>query len=649
MSANLTDTDFLQEQNGLKPTEPPPDKISEYIQDHRIMPPNTPFPGPWDNSHTPYMIEPMDFMSPFSPITCDSTMKGSQIGWTAGAENVIGYYMDAFPADILYVNATEDNLIKWVTKRLEKMIDSCDIRKKIFAQIENTKTRRSGDKIFSKEFIGGFLDMASAQSAASLRMDTKRILVIDEVDGAPRLLRTGEGVWLEVAHARTRAWGARKKIMEFSTPTTFEESLIKDRYEMGDQRRYMISCTFCGKYQPLEFKNLKPETEKGILQLAFYVCDFCGEAMFNDHKRVFLKKGRWEPMAIASSKTHTSRQISSMYSPVGMFSWTEMYQEYLNAQLDPLHGMRSFTNLYLGLPYKEKGSRPKVENIIQLRGGYREGKVPDGVLYIAIGIDVQQGSKTDENNPPRIELEVLGIGSGYRTWSILYKVIPGDIDDAFSGSWEELHQWALETKLEFKRSDGRVFTPKIIFIDSGDGPYLDVVLKFTGRWGPNTYPSKGFGVLKANRKKGEDGDMPGNHNMKRYRAARSSKYGDVAFYEISTNYYKTAIYNNLKITRKDIGPQKPGFCDFPLDRSEKYFRMLSAEEKRADGSFHAGGRRNEALDCRVMAMCAGDVWLDAKVLEFKAAAKADGAGEHDLQGIDHRFVLGILEKQTARK
>ncbi|MHC4363647.1 MAG: phage terminase large subunit family protein, partial [Planctomycetota bacterium] len=143
-------------------------------------------------------------------------MKATQLGLSACAENIIAYYMD--------------ELKKWATKRLEPLIDSCGIRHKISAQTENIKSRRSGDLIFTKEFVGGALDMSSAQSAAGLRSDSKRILIPDEVDGAPPELRTGEGNWLEVARARTNAWGTKAKIFILSTPTTYDTSMIYSEY-----------------------------------------------------------------------------------------------------------------------------------------------------------------------------------------------------------------------------------------------------------------------------------------------------------------------------------------------------------------------------------------------------------------------------------
>jgi phage terminase large subunit GpA-like protein len=641
---HISQIEFFQDLNEQKPIHPPIGKVSEYIEDKRILPPNTPFPGFWRNEKTPYSVEIMDNMSPSSQIQHTIAMKGAQLGLTAAAENVIAYWIDESPAEILFISATDALLERWATKRLEPLIDSCGFRNKIYAQIENKSSRRTGDKTFVKEYVGGTLNMASAQSAASLRSDSKRVLIRDEIDGAPAQLRTGEGNWLDVSFARTNAWGTRRKVLDFSTPTTFIDSLINKEYEIGDQRKFFVPCPYCGKFQELTWDRIKGETKAGVLEKVFHLCEFCSEPMFNHQKTTMLKEGRWEPTAISHSKTYRSYHISSLYSPIGMVTWTEMFERYQKAQEDP-DGMRSFVNLYLGLPYKEAGARPKLEKVIELRGAYRQATVPEGILFLTMAIDVQRGSKTDKVNPPRLELEVCGHGAGYRTWSILYKTILGEVEDPFSGAWENLNEWAKETKLQFKRHDGYLFPIVLIFVDSGDGNVTDIVYRFCASWG-STFPIKGFSALR--RKKKEVGDEAGPSNFRRYRPIKIGE-SDI-LYEISTNYYKTHLYNNLKIGRQDIPPQRPGFCDFPVDYGEKYFKMLTAEEKRLDGSFHCpSGRANEALDCRVYNLCACDVFLDSTVLDLKAAAQKKGATKDQVQVINSRTALEYLKNLTKLK
>ena len=296
--------------------------------------------------------------------------------------------------------------------------------------------------------------------------------------------------------------------------------------------------------------------------------------------------------------------------------------------------MRAFTNHVLGMPYREQGARPKLDTVISLRGTYRSGTVPAGVIFLTAGADVQRGSERDPNNPPRIELEVCGHGLGYRSFSILYKVFEGAVDDPFDGAWEKLHQWGVETGLKFARQDGVIFNTMLTLIDSGDGMHTDAVYAFCSRW-QNTYPSKGYGILKKTKDK--LGDEKTAFNFDRYRQKQIGT--DVRLYEISTNHYKTIVYRNLNVTRKADGSTGPGFSDFPVDYSEKYFDMLTAEERRADGSYHAGQRRNEALDCRVLCMAGHDIILEAEVYARREQAKRNGATSVQLAEIRKRAVM----------
>jgi phage terminase large subunit GpA-like protein len=643
------DCSFLHDRAGLRPVDPPPDSIAEWIEGRRIMPTSTPFPGFWENARTPYWVELMDDMSPSSPIHHEVVMKAAQIGASATAENIIAFYIGADPSEILYISATEPLLKKWGPKRLEPLINSCRLRDLISSQTDNPKSRRSGDLILSKEFVGGALDMASAQSASSLRSDSKRRVIRDEIDGAPAELTTGEGNFLAVSEARTAAWGDRAKILDISTPTIDGRSLIQSQFELGDKRYFFVPCPLCGKFQMLKWGNdrsqygIKAETKAGELVRAYYLCDHCHDAFFNHHKTDMLARGRWEPSSKSTAPNFRSRQLSGIYRPVGMTTWTAMWRKYEIAKDNP-EKMRGFVNLELGLPYKETGSRPKLQHIIELRGGYREGTIPDGVLFLTAGIDVQRGSAKDPANPPRLEMEVCGHGAGFRTWSIIYRRFEGAVDDPSDGAWLELDDFARAGKLTFTRDDGTQFPVVLTFIDSGDGMTTDTVYSFCERW-DYTYPTKGFSALKQRKGEAEDPMVPGQF-FKRYRAAA---VGGITLYEISTVFYKNHIYNNLKIKRQDTGEQRPGFCAFPVDYDEKYFNMLRSEDKLSDGSYNSYGRRNESLDCRVMNLCACDVFLEAKIKEQQQYYRELGHDKFFIKQINHNFVLELLKKTTARQ
>lgn len=639
-----TDTDYLLELNAEKPSERPEPLISNFIEGRRFMPSNTPFPGPYENWRTNYAVEIMNCMSPWSSIQNVDVMAAAQTIKSVSVENVVGYYMAANPSAITYISGTDDLLNKWGAKRLEPLIDSLGIRHKMMAQIDNEQSRLSGDNKKQKLFTGGFLEMGSAQSPSSLRADTVKILILEECDSAPQMLTTGEGRWDQVAEARTKAFGNRRKIMAVSTPTLYDQSIIWDRFQRGDQCEYFGNCPCCGKETQLLDENVRADTKGGEVNFIYVLCSECNDAIMENRKNEMIVGGVWRPMA-TGEKFRRSFHLNSLWSASGMYSWYDYYKSQLQAEKEP-EGMRAHINLQKGMPYRETGRRPRPERIMEKQGDYKSKQVPKGVLYLAMGIDVQRGSENDTSNPARLEFEVLGVGAGYRSFSIEYQRMEGGVKDAFSGAWEKLYQWILETGLIYKRNDGQEFQVKLIFADSGDGETTGVVYQFCERL-EKCFPIKGFNSLikRKKEKKDENIDPLLTSNFKRYRAAKVG--GDQTIYEISTNYYKKNIYNNLRIDRIDGDIQKPGFCDFPNDYKKRYFEMLTAEELLSDGSFDAGRRRNEALDCRVYATCAGDVFLDTLVLEIKAQYKKNGLSPVELQNINHRFVLAYLAHQVG--
>lgn len=696
MPTILNDIEYLESLVDQKPTERGPRTVSEYIHGRRVMPPGSPLPGIVDIYRTPYGVEIMDNMSPSSPIQEQDIMKSVQSACTFFAENVIMPSAAEWNREVLYITGTEALLKKW-GKRLEPCIDSCGLRTEITAQVTDKKTRQTGDKQLSKRFKGGGgLDMGSAQSPSSLRSDSKQVLIIDEVDSAPELLTTGEGNYVDVAGGRTEAFLWRRKIMRFSTPTTWDKSLIYKLFLLGDQREYYVPCKRCGKHFYMEFKQLVPEYKKGFLELAWLKCPHCDEPHFNSDKTEMLKIGKafWNPEARSSNKYRRSYHISKYMVPVGLASWTNIYAEYLKAQKAGPDGMRTFVNLQSGLPYKPTGSRPNLDKVMELKGAYRSRDIPYGVLFLTCAMDVQQGSKTDPNKPPRLEMEILGHGAEFRTWSIEYKVFTGriwkidkktgeaieitggaaeaekvdklkyeieydlGIDNPYKGAWAEFHDWA-RANFGYIRADGMKFNPKIVFIDSGDGNTMNTVYAFCQRpeW-KNTFAIKGRGAIKR-KIKGETGDAADDNSMIRYRPHRSTETREIEFYNISTWHYKGNLFNNLTVSRQPFDPQNPRFCDFPMDYTEIYFRQLTANEKHTDGSFHdISGQSCEALDVRVYGLCAADVWLASRMVWYRKQMlngqakrpvnKRRSQFEID-EMIDFKYTLRMLEGETKRR
>jgi phage terminase large subunit GpA-like protein len=667
----VTELEFLIAQNNLRPDTPPVRLISEWVEGRRILPPSSPLPGPWRNRVTPYSVEIMDNMSPYNPCQIQAIMKARKLGLTTAIENCVAYYIGEVPAEQLYSTANEQLAKDWSSKKISHVIDSLGIRHKLFAADQNAKSRRTGDRMFTKEYIGGSLDIITAQSMMARRALDKRCLWIDETDGIAPLTTTGEGQWSDILIAHTNSFGARRKVSIFSSPTTDKESLIKVYYDMGDQRKFLIPCPVCGRHIELKLGaeetayGLKAEIKGGKIIDAYYLCEYCGEPVYNNDKRIFysdkprckkhphktLEPARWEPEK-KRDPVRPSYQMNALYSPVGMLTFREIAEQRYEKEAEGSDGMRSWTNIYAGLPFKDAASRPRLSAVLEHRGACARGTVPPGVLFLTAAVDVQQGYKRDAARPPRVEIMIMGHGIGYRAWVIDYRVFDGPIDDPSDGAWWDMDDWLNRINRTFYAADGFPFSVQMLFVDSGDGSKTvggvsrsDIVYRYCGEHGPIAFPIKGFSRLKPKRGESPDADIPGAASYKRYHVSRIGGNGGENVVEISTAIYKESLFSRLKTRKTRENPFPNGYFEIFADASDDFLIQLTNSEYRAgDRSFRDIGD-HEVLDTAVYNLCAGDCYLDTQVMRFKAERRAAGMDPLVVDMITNKkFVLTYLQQ-----
>jgi phage terminase large subunit GpA-like protein len=407
--------------------------------------------------------------------------------------------------------------------------------------------------------------------------------------------------------------------------------------------------------------GLKAETRAGEIIDVYYLCEHCGEPihdadkmmMYSDsprckrHPEKSLAPAHWEPTRKIADPYSRSYSINSLYSPLGALTFTDVYKAKIKAEAEGPDAMRSFVNLHLGLPYRDTASRVKIDTVLNLRMEYAAGTIPAPVLFLTMACDVQRGSEKDENNPPRIECEIMGVCKNRITYSVLYKVLYGDTDNEYGGAWAEFDKWIQETGLVFTRTDGQRLNVVIAGIDSGDAyeGRAEIVYSFCARYN-NFLPVKGFFNLKTNEKKREKGDLPGG--FKRYRAARIGGADGPSILEINTNHYKSALYSRLKIQREPGDQQKFGFCGFPRDYKDEYFLQLTGEEKKLSGEFVPIRSRVEALDCRVYNLALEDFFLDNQVTVWRSFYQHKGYSALQLSRVDSVFALDYIAGHPNR-
>jgi phage terminase large subunit GpA-like protein len=545
--------------------------------------------GRWRTERTPYLREIMDCLSPMSPIERTVFMKGAQIGGTECGNNWMGYIIHQAPGPMMSVQPTVEMAKRNSKQRIDPLIEESEVLRKL---VRDPRSRDSGNTVLSKDFPGGVLVMTGANSAVGLRSMAARYLFLDEVDAYPGDVE-GEGDPITLAMARTRTF-ARRKVFLVSTPKITGMSRIESAYEESDQRKYWVPCPTCREFQILKFAQLR--WPKGDPQSAVYICEHCGQEIRNHQKQSMLAGGEWRAGAKGDGRT-AGFHISSLYSPVGWFSWGDAAKQFEQAQKNPAL-LQVFVNTVLGETWTLLGEAPEWQKLYDRREDYKVGLVPRGGLFLTAGADVQKD---------RIEVEIAAWGRGKESWSVDYRVFEGDTSRA--AVWEKLTGLLNES---FTTESGLELPIMQLAVDSGFATIE--VYQWARRQGGRVLVIKGDSrtpSLIGSASPVEVGPM--GAKLKR----------GVRVWPVNSGMAKEELYRWLRQDRptdEDVAkgiPFPSGYCHFPR-YSEEYFKQITAEQlvtKIVKGyrrhEWQKMRERNEALDCRVYARAAaGRVGID---------------------------------------
>ena len=535
-------------------TPKPKHTISAWADKYRVLSKESSSEaGKWRTSRAEYQRGIMDAVTDPSIHTI-IVMSSAQVGKTSILENIIGFYVHYEPAPIMVLQPTLEMAQAFSKDRLEPMFRDTTVLSKVF----NSKAKKSNSTILHKKFNGGHITMAGANSPASLASRPIKILLADEVDRYPQSAGE-EGDPVNLAKKRTTTFWD-KKIFLCSTPTIKDESRIEFAYNESDKRKFYVPCKECGEFQYLKWENVKWEKDKP--ESAFYCCEKCG-SVWNDAERwESIKKGKW----VTSTKTKgvAGFWLNEIYSP--WVKLEDMVRNFFEAQKTP-QTLKTFINTSLGETWEEESEKINSNVLYKKREEY--DYIPDEVLILTAGADIQDD---------RIELEVVGWCNEYESYSIDYFIIEGD--PATNEVWEKL--------TEILQRDFSGHKIKAVAIDTG-GHKTKFVYKYVSenRF-KNVFAIKGSNIINA--------------PTINPRPNRNNEY-NVPLYMIGVNSIKDTIYSYLMI--EDIGA---GYCHFPIKYDEEYFKQLTAEKREKGGKWVKSRHRNEALDCRVYAYAALEIF-----------------------------------------
>jgi phage terminase large subunit GpA-like protein len=583
--------------------EPPPAMtVSEWADARRVLSSKSSAEkGPWRTDRTPYLREIMDALSAMSPVEEIIFIKGAQVGGTECGLNWLGYVIDIEPAPVMMVQPTTQAAKRFSKQRIAPMIADTPA---IADKVQESRTRDSGNTTLMKDFGGGVLVIAGANSAADLRSMPVRFLFLDEVDAYPSDVDE-EGDPVALAIKRTSTF-ARRKVFKCSTPTLKDWSKIENAYQAAERHRYHVPCPDCGHFQWLKWSNVR--WPKDQPELAVYACEECGVEIAEHHKTQMLARGVWicdNPGATGGKVK--GYHLSSLYSPLGWESWGSLAVQFLQAKTKADAGdtalLKVFINTALAETWEDDGERVEVGSLQARAESYALRTVPQDAYRITGAADVQGN---------RIEVKAKAWGPGEQSWVVDYQVFHGEPRDLLNGVDNRLLEWI---KQPYRHASGRDMHALAVAIDSGGHHTQDVYafcrshrfVPVGGEGGSNNSGSEQVHVLAIKGASqsgravlGKPSEMDVN-----WRGTRLKR--GVQVWPIGTDTAKALIYTRLRIA--EVGP---GCMHFSAALPAEYYDQLTAE--RLVTRYHRGraklewvksaSRRNEALDLEVYCLAA---------------------------------------------
>lgn len=582
----------------LKP--PPILKVSDWADRFRkLSSESSAEPGQWVTDRAPFQRGIMDAINDpkVKEIWC---MKSAQIGWTEILGNAIGFFMHQDPAPMLLVQPTGAMAQAWSKDRLNPMLRDTPVLR---GKVKDERTRKSernerGNTIAHKRFPGGSLSIIGANSPSSLASRPIRVVLFDEVDRYPKnvgRVEQREGNVVSLAKKRTTTFWNRK-IFGGSTPTIKGFSEIEHRYENSDQRRYYVPCPECREHQILVWSNVKWDRDADgnhLPHTARYLCVHCGSLIEEHKKQWMLRHGEWR-----ATKPFTGIagfHIWEAYSP--WVTWAQLVASFLASKDDPTD-FQTFVNTSLGETWQDKGAEVSAKGLPERREPYDYDHLPDGILLLTVGVDVQDN---------RIEIGLDGWGKNEENWKLPNKVILGDPSQ--DQIWSELDQFLTR---KFVTESGYALMIEAVCVDSG-GHHTQKVYNYCMK-------RKQYRVFAVKGNAGT-GALAWPKEPTKIKATGGE------LFVIGVDTIKDVLFSRLQNVTE---PGKGGYTHFSTGCDDGYFRQLTSE---VVVSKYIQGRkirywqpkntkiRQEALDCWVYSYAAKEA--RAADLNYRAQMRAE--------------------------
>lgn len=480
---------------------------------NRTYPPSSGYPGKRNPYLTPYGV-------PFGRAIAGRRYKrcvfvvSAQSGKSETILDVIGQRLDQAPAPILYVGPNKQFITEQWEPRVMALLDEAPtLAAKVARGKRMTKTR--------KVIAGVPLRLAHAGSSTALKSDPASLALTDEADELMANLKgQGDPVGLidargdthaDFVHAMVSTTSQGPKEVEIDPVSGLEfwkvqpaddiESTIWKFWQSGTRHHWTWRCPHCEeRFVPrlscLEYEHKGEElktTPARARETAHLVCPRNGCIISDADKKAIEATGvevapgqglddDANPTGDPPVSDTWSLWTSGLCSPFQSFG--DRAARYVEAiQSGDPEKVQTVTNAAFGeLWMPSGGDAPEWEDVAARRLPYRFREVPDGVLLITVGVDVQKD---------RLVYVARGWGVRNESWLIEHGEIFGEHHDTrLDDIWLELTD-LIETEF------GGIPVRRV-FIDAGfrpgkkDAGDENKVYEYCRRHARLVYPCKGY-------------------------------------------------------------------------------------------------------------------------------------------------------------
>lgn len=510
-----------------------------------------------------------------------TVMSCTQLMKTSLLNNIVGYFIHQDPAPIILAQPIKELAETWSKERFDKMIRDTPV---LFERVTVKRKGDSENTIWNKTFPGGQLNIVTAGSPSQLASRPIRVVLCDEIDKYPKSAgKEGDPIKLLEERCDT-FWNALK--VRVCSPTIEGDSRIYEEWEKGDQRSYHGKCPHCGEYEDLRWEQVMyPKDWQRVEDVkeddVNYECSHCGVLWTERDRLTAISEGNGKYIAKKPFNGHASFKANKIASPWKPLS--DLVKKYLSAR-NSSEELKTFYNTQLTETYKIKADSPDHMRLYERRELYDINTIPDDVLFLTAGVDVQGN---------RLEFEVVGWCADKQSYSIDYRVIPGNT--ATPEPWKELQKVLNE---KWRNSRGVDFELRMMTVDTGFNT------QHVYNWLRKQDINRVRGVKGADNCNlifGRPSDVELNHNGERIKNVTK-------IWIIGVNIVKGELYSWLKLDVPTPGSDATGYCHFP-QYDESYFEGLCSEQlvevtdKNGKTSYVWQKKiaRNEPLDTRVYA------------------------------------------------